>query len=1343
MTKALRLNSLQEKIWLDDVLKFPTTEYNGPNYAFRVRGDLSIPTLREAYKNIMQEYLPFSSTIQVRDDMPFFIHESDTFEVPFRIIEEKEVGRYGTLDTLIDTLARQPFDLNREFPCRFYCIRCGADFYLFHLIHHVVLDANTAHQFFARLSEIYDQLVHDAYIFSSQTHDLEQYNSVLENNFKAGRQDNVTYWKQYLADVPAGIAIPQIIQKEASPSASFSFLFSIKPELESRLRELCGQYSTTLFRIYSSAWALTLSRMLNADEFLLLHSLSMSPRDKRIFGTYINNLPIKFNFGKHGTFSDLLRYANENRQHEKTHVYVHYSDFMPQSADGEKQKTLNVVINYPLSMNSTRLELVGCEVVLWKHVPTEIPADLMLRIESDGIISCEIRHNPRFETGFINSVAETFKYILAQVAEQPDIRLDDIRMVTSQRQTELLTIEHDFLHRADEPKTFLTSFRQRVAESPRQTAIAHDGKSITYTELDHMSDLVALALVSRDIRHNRVGLAMPKSIDAIAGILGILKSSNSYVPLDYTSPESRIRHIFEDCEMSLILVNQYTEKYFRGIASLNISDIDHAAATISDRLPDVTPQDEAYMIYTSGTTGVPKGIPISHRALAHTIANNISLQQLDADAHIMQYVNFVFDASVVEIFPALAIGAALFLPLEDERKDANLLHTFMRQNHITNATIPSVMVSNLPKAELPSLATIVMGGDTTTHEAMEFWSRNHKLINAYGPTENAVDATYNICTPNSQINDIGINMPGVTCYVLDRNQKLLPDYAVGELYIGGVKLARGYQNRPELNRQKFIPNPYASASDLASGINTILYKSGDLVMRRGDGHLIFLGRVDFQVKINGFRIELGEVESQIKNYGHDINDVVALAHDDQAAKTLVAYVLTTDAAAFDSGALIEYLRQHLPSYMIPAVIVPLHSFPYNTSGKVDRAQLPRPNMAKPLQDYKMPVTLTEKRLAKMWRILTKADFIGRDDNFISIGGDSISVIRLVFDINRVFSVTLRAADIYRHSTLSELAAYIDYNANTNPDTIGQQLLDAAGTILNVPTLTPESDLFEAGMTSSTLNEFVRHAASEYNLFFTTYDVIASRSIRTLVRTIDPNLYFWSEETYTDKPVIIFINGIVDYYPYNEPVVTALEKHFSVFCLESFCSNFIDKDKATLDELFKIYEDIVMVALKGKPIFAVAGYCVGAELSIAFAIYMQQRHRGLDLQVINMEGIYDRTLYCKIEQKTTQPPSFHKRRDIFDQLYETMPTLNYSGPIINIMVSQPMDFIPNDDETDEAAFRELVCQAWHDNIENWKRHYPNSPLYFVDCTHLAFREPDNLKKFDAIIERWKSDKEYRR
>ena len=141
--------------------------------------------------------------------------------------------------------------------------------------------------------------------------------------------------------------------------------------------------------------------------------------------------------------------------------------------------------------------------------------------------------------------------------------------------------------------------------------------------------------------------------------------------------------------------------------------------------------------------------------------------------------------------------------------------------------------------------------------------------------------------------------------------------------------------------------------------------------------------------------------------------------------------------------------------------------------------------------------------------------------------------------------------------------------------------------------------------------------------------------------------------------------------------------------------------------------------------------------------MQQRHRGLDLQVINMEGIYDRTLYCKIEQKTTQPPSFHKRRDIFDQLYETMPTLNYSGPIINIMVSQPMDFIPNDDETDEAAFRELVCQAWHDNIENWKRHYPNSPLYFVDCTHLAFREPDNLKKFDAIIERWKSDKEYRR
>ncbi|MGN0281154.1 MAG: amino acid adenylation domain-containing protein [Prevotella sp.] len=1335
--KTIRLSLFQEKLWLDDVLKAPTSEYNEINFAFRVSGNLSISRLREAYRNIMLEYLPLSSTIQVSDNVPSFVHETDDFEVPFFVMDEKDVAEYGSVDAAIDTLAKLPFDLGAEFPCRFYCIKSGAEYCLFHLVHHVALDGNTAQPFFDRLSEIYHQLKCGNYVPFPQTESIEAYNRELEYVLKERKHDNVEYWKHYLADVPTCVAIPQNGNDDQGDGLSYSYPFSIEPALESQLKDLCKRKKTTLFRVYSSVWALTLSRMLGIDELLLVHSIAMLPEDRRLFGTYINNLPIKFIFGDNETFTDLLNYSNENRVHEKCHAHIHHSDFLPQSKQGEKQRSLNLGINYPLSLNSMRLELDDCEVRLWKHVYMELSTDLMLSVETDGVVSCEIRHNPRLDTNFVRSVADTFRYVLVQVAECPEIRLDSIRLVTAERQVELETIENGYLHDIDEPKTFLASFKERVADNPKQVAIVNDARSVTYSELDRQSDALALFLISRGVMHRRVGLSIPKGIDTIVGMLGILKSCNSYVPIDHTNPLSRIRHIANDCDLSLILVNQESESCFDGMECINISNLAASDIRMPEALPTVGLLDEAYIIYTSGTTGQSKGIPVSHGMLAHTVSNNISLLNLGSDTRIMQFINVVFDASVVEIFPTLAAGGTLFLPLDEERKDSELLLSFLRRNDITLATLPAVMLSSLPQVELPSLATIIIGGDTTTQETMKFWSKDRRMINVYGPSENTVDTTYNVIAPCSQINDIGTNMPGVTCYVLDKDMRMLPDYAIGELYIGGVKLTRGYLNRQELNERKFLPNPYVSEQDRTAGKNCVLYKSGDLVMRRSDGHILFLGRSDFQVKINGFRIELGEVENRIKTYGHGVNDVVVVVHGDNEAKTLVAYVLTADAATFDSKGLTAFLHDNLPSYMIPALIVPLQSFPYNTSGKVDRSKLPCPSTVKNMEDYKLPVTLTEKMLAKLWSNLTNADFIGRDDNFTSLGGDSIAVIKLVYDIHRVFGINIRATDIYKNATLSELATFLDTVANDNDTAVEEQLLRVACEVMNVDNLTLDSDLFAEGLSSDQLNAFVGKAASEHNVFFTTYDVREAKDIRKLVKSIDRNLYFWSEGTFTGKPVILFINGFVDYYPYNEPLNTVLEKHFSVFNLESFCTHFIGKDNVSLDELFKVYDDIVTVALKGKEIFAVTGYCIGAELSIAFASYMQKRHQGLNLQVLNIEGIYDRTLYKELGLDFSYSNS-SERMDIFNRLYATMPPLNYSGPVINVMVSQPMDLIPIE-ATDEATFKKKLYRAWRENIENWKRHYPECPLYFVNCSHMYFREEKNLRSFMKILKKCWRDK----
>ena len=1330
----IRLNILQEKLYLDDCLKYPSSEYNEINFTFQISGDLSVSTLRETYRNIMLEYLPFSSTIQVVDNNLYFVHDSDNFAVPLHVLDSKDIIEYGSLDSAIETLAKRPFNLNCEFPCRFYCIKSGNDFFLLHLIHHIVLDGNTARLFFDRLSVIYNQLREHRYSPCPQTNDIICHTTSLEDLFSQSKEDNEKYWRQYISDTPISISMTQEASISGDDESSYSFPFTLSPALEQRLTSLCQSLHTTLFRIYSSAWAFALSKMFNTRELLLVHSLNMLPKDKAIYGTYINNLPIRFAFGDFESFLDLLTYSNENRDNERAHCHFHLSELFHQENNNGVLTPLNVGINYPLCLNSIQLEFQGCTTRLWKHVHMPLSTDIMLSIETDSVVSCEIRHNPKIDRKLIESLTQLFSYVLCQFADNPDIRLSDIRLVSPEKEKALTDIENSFLHKVEEPVSFLSRFKSVVNSFPQQPAVVYDSTSLSYSELYHKSRALALHLRSMNIVHSNVGLSIPKSADTIIGILGILMSGNTYVPFDSNNPKSRIRHIADDCRLSLVVVCDETEDCFETLPTINVKRIPDTDDTLALQPPSL--DDTAYIIYTSGTTGMAKGIPISHRLLAYTIANNISLLNLNLSTRIMQYINVVFDASVVEIFPSLASGCTLYLPLDTERKDSQLLVSFLLRNNITLITLPAIMLSNLPHVDIPSLSYIIIGGDTTTKDALEFWSKGRTLINVYGPSENTVDTTYNIISAESCTNDIGMNMPGVTCYVLDDNLHLLPDYAIGELHIGGHKLTGGYLNLHDLNARKFVDNPYVSRQDRLAGNNTSLYKSGDIAARLPNGHLIFHGRSDFQVKINGFRIELGEIESKIKNYGHGISDAVAVVRDNDGIKTIVAYIQVTDPKSFNIDALRLYLTQNLQVYMLPAFIVPLKSFPYNTSGKVDRSKLPSPNENKDIEDYLVPVTFTEKILAKIWSDITKVDFIGRSDTFSSLGGDSISIIKLIYAIHERLGVNLSVTNIYQYASLSELASFIDsINKNSDNSTL-HKLLRIARDMCHDESISADTQLFH-GMTEAKIASFVYKAATAENLYFTTFDVKNAITIANLEKEVDKKIYFWSEGRYTDKPVIIFINGFVDYYPYNEPVVSCLEKHFSVFCIESFINHFLNKKEVTLDGLLQVYDDIISVALKDKEIFAITGYCVGAELSLALAAYMQEHHDGLKLQVLNIEGIYDRTLYNRLNIGAGYANSPERVR-IFDSIYHSMPPLNYSGPVVHVMVNQPMDNLPNTDNAQEIKlYKKNLRRAWSENIENWRTHYPNSPLFFIDCSHMYFREQRNLKQFIAILKKhWK-------
>lgn len=776
------------------------------------------------------------------------------------------------------------------------------------------------------------------------------------------------------------------------------FAFDLGSDLSIASLCFCQAQRITPCHLYSVVWALALARILQVEKISVNYVLKNSEKDtESLLEVLLDSLPKAYVFDcENMALAELLE------------------DVI--GGDG---------YNLNLKKNPLGVDDANCMFEIHAYADSFSTKDFVLSIENGETFHCNVSLCLDYSESFAQILLEVFQEILLQAITYPMEKLNRFRLISVMKQEKILDSENRSVSQAQDPQTFLSLFSQNALSAPSAIAVEFCGKTITYKELDILSDKVAFALHKKCLRSQCIGLSTPKNIEMIVGLLGILKSGNIYVPIDYEYPQNRVRFIVDDCSIAAMMMTKDTPVDFPYLSSFRVEDL-IAESAFSASLPLVTPLDVAYVIYTSGTTGQPKGIPIKHSMLYQTIITNIKIQGLHALSRMMQFASISFDASIVEIFPALAVGATLVLPQGMERKDPVLLISFLKSHGITSANIPPALLAVLPHSELPRLSTIVMGGDSASLDVIRYWSRNRLLINAYGPTENCVDATYAVMSPDSQMNDIGCSMPGVCCYVLDRFQHLMPDYAVGELYIGGVKLTEGYINRSTLNAEKFVTNPFATEADKKKGVNLRLYKTGDLVMRRADGHLIFIGRSDFQVKLNGYRIELGDIEAKILEFGDvEIKNAVVVMDEYENRKRLVAYVQTPSVSRFPMIALKDFLHKRLPEYMVPAVFVPLEQFPYNVNGKVDRKLLPPAEFNQEKRNVDLPVTETELQLATVWTDILGCQDIGRNDSFIDLGGDSIAVIQLAFRIQEVFGCEMKASDVYRCMTLKDLAGFID------------------------------------------------------------------------------------------------------------------------------------------------------------------------------------------------------------------------------------------------------------------------------------------------------------------------------
>ncbi|HEX6190062.1 MAG TPA: non-ribosomal peptide synthetase, partial [Pyrinomonadaceae bacterium] len=662
-------------------------------------------------------------------------------------------------------------------------------------------------------------------------------------------------------------------------------------------------------------------------------------------------------------------------------------------------------------------------------------------------------HESRFAADAIERLLNHLVTIMESLANDLEQPFTSVSVLSEQEKHMLLNEWSETAPAAAQLQPVYLSIEQQAAATPNALAVAYDGQSVTYGELNARANqlarflrtaMTAEATQTQVCATQLVGICLERSIDMIVAVLAVLKAGTAYAPLDPTYPTDRLSLMLEDSGISVVLTRQsLSEKLpaFKGRAIALDVEANEIGRQATENLGlEVTPTDLAYVMYTSGSTGAPKGVMIEHKALANFVKSASARYELSAEDRVLQFASLSFDTSVEEIFCTLACGATLVLRADAMITSPKQFLESCVELGITVLDLPTGYWHHLVNAigeddlQIPvSIRLVILGGEQAHADHVTRWlaraGRNARLVNTYGPTEATVVTTTCDLTEHRDGAPVAIGRPiaGASVYVLDDALQPSPVGVPGELYIGGAGVARGYLNRPDLSAARFIPNPFAEGR---------LYRSGDLVRYQPDGNLEFLGRADNQVKIRGFRIELEEIEEAIRSHETVTDAVVKVIEDADGDKRLCAYVVCDGQSAFGSNDLRNFLKGKLPPHMVPGIFTTVESLPLTANGKVDRRALPDPTNEQPhpAEGFIGPRTPTEELVAAAWCQALKVPLVGMNDNFFELGGHSLLAAKVFAELQKTVTVELNLVDIFNAPTVAALANLIyEREANQESD----------------------------------------------------------------------------------------------------------------------------------------------------------------------------------------------------------------------------------------------------------------------------------------------------------------------
>ena len=1047
---VIPMSFAQQRLWLLDQVEGPSPVYNIPIVA-RLRGRLDRGALQQALTRLVERQEALRTRFRAAEPVPAMIVEPPT-AAALSVTDLR-----GTSWTEEEIYARvkaeteATFDLSATPLWRIHLFQLAeTEHLLASTVHHSIGDGESVGIMMREFAHFYNAARAGG---ESELPPLPvqyaDYALWQRNEERCGRHaSQLDYWTKRLAGIPLRLELPTDYPRPARQSAKGHLhAFAIEPALHQACIAAAAREGVSLFVYLLAAYAALLSRTARQTDVVIgIPSAGREGIDvANVMGFFIGSLPLRLACEPTQSVVEFVRRVGVTMLDALDNQAVPF-DQIVRAVQPERHASHTPVYQVMFTLAYAEPDpphLDGIEVELLPVERTTSKFDLTFSFEASGeqLLGLVEYRAELFAPEAIERMARHYRNLLAAMSRGSNEALADLPWLSTEEERQLVAGWNDTAVAYPDNASVHALFAAQAAATPAAVAVVYGEDHLTYAELDRRANQLAHALQDAGVTPGDcVGVYIERSVALIVAMLGCLKAGAAYVPIDLSYPIERVRYMLADAAVRVLLTGRAAILGLPGLGAdvetvMMVDDMDWAAAPMAAPAIACLAVSLAYVIYTSGSTGQPKGVAVTHQAILRLVRERV-YADLVADDVVAQASNAAFDAATFEIWGALLNGAKLLGVDRDTSLSPHEFGDFLQREGVSVLFLTTALFNQIARqcpAAYAGLRLMLFGGELVdpylVAEVLRH-GRPKRLLHVYGPTETTTFASWFPVESAPAVGEtvpIGQPLPNTTLYVLDPEMRPTPVNVVGDLYIGGPGLARGYLNRPALTAEKFVPHPFVAGGER-------LYRTGDLVRRDARGDIIFIGRIDHQVKVRGLRIELGEIESALLASEGIHQAHVTLRDDAAGTRQLIAYVAGPGARG--EADLRETLRRRLPEYMVPAWLVALDALPLTANGKVDRAALPAPSQTVSASTDSSDLTPTERELAGLWAELLEGVVPSRDANFFDYGGHSLLASQLAARLRQRVHPDVTVRDVFLWPTLAQLATRLN-ELRVHPVALGE------------------------------------------------------------------------------------------------------------------------------------------------------------------------------------------------------------------------------------------------------------------------------------------------------------------